>query len=273
LIRRTLAIGYDYEDDTPYWRNIRELRRRGTAEVFEAMAALCRSACPRKQILGIEVLGQLGVEEKPFREVSLPILFGFLRSRAHPELLETVLYALGHLRAYDDPRGSDVIASFAGHLSPLVRRAVPHALYGHEDTVAVETLIRLSLDVDDKTRDWATFALGTIEEGDTPAIREALLARLDDLHGDTRCEAVRGLAERRDPRVRKALIRELERPDAGNLVFEAARAFGDPALLPLVERHLCKAGDHVGRHCLNIARDARQALLDVEKRGSVRRHK
>ncbi len=65
---------------------------------------------------------------------------------------------------------------------------------------ALNALIELSADADAKVRDWATFALGTLAEADSPALRDALAARLDDADEDTRMEAVHGLALRGDER-------------------------------------------------------------------------
>ena len=61
-------------------------------------------------------------------------------------------------------------------------------------------LIELSGDPDAAIRDWATFALGTLAEHDSPALRDALAARLDDGDADARIEAVHGLAVRGDAR-------------------------------------------------------------------------
>jgi hypothetical protein len=51
-----------------------------------------------------------------------------------------------------------------------------------------------------KVRGWATFCLGSELDADGPAVREALLRRVDDPEGDAAGEALVGLARRGDPR-------------------------------------------------------------------------
>jgi HEAT repeat protein len=67
----------------------------------------------------------------------------------------------------------------------------------------------MSRDTDNNVRDWATFALGTLFDADTPEIRDALFDRVADPHDDTRSEALVGLARRSDPRVTDGLKTEL----------------------------------------------------------------
>jgi hypothetical protein len=62
-------------------------------------------------------------------------------------------------------------------------------------------------------------------ELDTPAIRAALYARIDDHDDDVRGESICGLARRGDPRVVAPLLRELaarEPDDIGPRLIEAA---------------------------------------------------
>ena len=78
----------------------------------------------------------------------------------------------------------------------------------------------------------ATFGVGTLVEADTPQTWDALYARAFDAHGDTRSEALVGLARRKDARVLEPLIRELDSDSVGRLAVEAAEAIGDPRLYP-----------------------------------------
>lgn len=95
----------------------------------------------------------------------------------------------------------------------------------HADPVAIETLIELSADVDDEVRNWPTFELGHLTTVDTPALRAALTARLDEEDDE-----IRG-----DTSVLEQLRRELARPEVIVLFVEAAGALGDASLLPLLE--------------------------------------
>jgi HEAT repeat protein len=122
-------------------------------------------------------------------------------------VLESLGFAFAHL---DEPRGVGPMSAFADHPDERVRSAVVHALLGRTDDVAVRTLLALSTDVDDEVRDWATFGLGALLRLDTPAIRDALVARLEDEHHDTREEATYGLAVRLDARAVPVLLDFLE---------------------------------------------------------------
>ncbi|MFC4506355.1 MULTISPECIES: HEAT repeat domain-containing protein [Streptomyces] len=111
------------------------------------------------------------------------------------------------------------------------------AVTGREDDPAVGALIRLTQDAAPDVRDQATFAPGTPAPTDGPAVRAAPRARLDDSDPDTREEAVRGLALRRDPRA-VPLLTELLAADSAHLhTFRAAAVLADPALLPALERY------------------------------------
>jgi HEAT repeat protein len=100
---------------------------------------------------------------------------------------------------------------------------------GHENDLAIRSLIELSIDPEDAVRDWATFGLAQMIKSDTPAILEALRARLNDADPDVMNEAISGLAMRKDPEVIPVLIRELNRQAALPL-FEAAVEIADAAL-------------------------------------------
>jgi HEAT repeat protein len=111
-------------------------------------------------------------------------------------------------------------------------------LLTHEDEPAVLTLIALSSDPAVDVRSWATFGLGTQIDVDTPAIRNALMARLDDKDPEVRGEALVGLACRHDERVLRALPTELEKDDVVVLALEAAEILAVAWLVPHLERLL-----------------------------------
>lgn len=211
------ALALDFEDD-PRWSLVGALQRRATAEVFEAAADRCRGPDPRGRLLGVDVLGQLGIETRPFHERALPLLISLLDD-PDDAVAGAAGIALGH---HSDLRAVDALVATAAHPSAEVRRGVVHGLLALDDARAIEALVRLSRDADDAVRDWATFGLGTQIERDTPEIREALFDRLDDADPDTRGEALVGLARRGDPRGVAPLREALAAGPPGTLLLEAA---------------------------------------------------
>ena len=87
-----------------------------------------------------------------------------------------------------------------------MREGAADALAGREDERVFDALVELTADPEPGIRDWATFALGTLSPQDTPALRDALAARLDDSDDSTRIEAVHGLALRGDTRALDAVL-------------------------------------------------------------------
>jgi hypothetical protein len=138
------------------------------------------------------------------------------------------------------------VLALAEHRNPDVRRNLASALpfLTDEDPTPdaiVDCAIAMSVDVNPDVRDWACCALGTQFRGiDTPALRAALVARLDDIHTDARCEALLGLAYRRDPRALPYIRRPLSRPSGQIYQNEliATGAFSDPGMHDLVLRHI-----------------------------------
>jgi HEAT repeat protein len=142
-------------------------------------------------------------------------------------VLCAILVALSHHRASE---AIGPASRFRHHADQEVRYGVVLALTGYEDQEAHVVLMELMSDADAEVRDWATFALGTQSETDTPAIRDALAARLADIDIDTRCEALVGLARRRDRRALPALQREIRGASVSPLAVEAATLFALPQL-------------------------------------------
>ena len=263
LFRRAL----DAKNEDAYWNYVRELHARGNSETFETSKDLCKHSKIRCRRLGADVLAQLGFNsEFPFRKQSISILHNMLKEENSPTVLYSILTALGHYQEKENSSGIKRIADFRHHKSKDVRSGVVFALLSRVDRISVSTLIHLSRDPAVEVRDWATFGLGSNIELDTPAIRKALVARLDDSDGDTQAEAMVGLARRKDPRIRNLLIKELEREDAGTLIFEAAEELGDKTLLPYINRHLESAGQVTGGSWLLYVRAARDALAKPNKK-------
>jgi len=205
------------------WSAISELQRRGTRQIFERASELCVSQCSFERRLGADILGQLGTPETCFPNERRTVLLNMLADEKDGDVLHSVLVALSHNYFNDVVRH---VLRFVNHPDSSVRYAMALALTGHEEQAAINSLIRLSADDDSDVRDWATFGLGTQCDLDTPELRDALAARLDDPDDDTRAEGIMGLARRNDPRAIPAIQRELASDEVGSLVLEAAELLG-----------------------------------------------
>jgi HEAT repeat protein len=157
------------------------------------------------------------------------------------------------------PEDVAAVLDLVGHESADLRWAVAVQLpYLSEDAPSDELIaaaIGLTTDLDPDVRDWACFALGQQwRELDTPSIREALAARLDDIDVDTRYEALVGLANRQDQRALPYVRAALSGADVYRLALVAAGALGDPTQHPLVLRHLSGGAESVGEGAAECAR-------------------
>lgn len=219
----------------PYWDAISALYRRGTREVFDAANRLLASACPIERKLGANIHAQLGwAQGKPFAAESIRLLTRVLSAEDDTDVIAAILFAFGHLH---EPECAPAVIGFANHPDEDVRYAAAFALplVGDEDEQAIAALIVLSTDPVVKVRDWATFALGSQTEWDSPALRAALRARLSDSDSETRGEALRGLARVRDACAVEAVLAELGGPDPHECAVDAAETLADPRLVPALE--------------------------------------
>jgi HEAT repeat protein len=202
-IDELFALARAAQDEDAYWEVVTELHKRGEKRTFELASVLCDSFAAGERCLGADVLAQLGTQpgaapaESPFASAAGDVLIRVLGEDDEPAVLSSAAVGVGHLR---DERAIDQLVALALHPDASVRRGAVHGLMGHDDDRAVEGLIALSADLDGGVRDWATFALGMQIDRDTPELRDALAARLDDTNEDARAEAVRGLARRGDER-------------------------------------------------------------------------
>lgn len=154
-----------------------------------------------------------------------------------PSVLVAVAHALGRAQ---DPRTRPTLVDLADHADDAVRLAAVQGLPGAAATTdealatatepdVVAALVAATRDEVGAIRDWATFGLGQLR-ATGPTVDDALLDRTADPHVDTRAEALMALAERRDQRVVRHLLRELADPDVGTLVLRAAGRLADPSL-------------------------------------------
>ena len=216
-------------DEEVAWQAIAALHRRGSRDIFERARGLCASSNAHEQRVAVDILAQLGLPDATFHEAAVMLLLGMLEQEQEPEVLSAIGSALGHRH---DGRAVEPLARFKHHADEDVRFGVVMGLLSLEDELAAQTLIELSADNAAIVRDWATFGLGSQIELDTPAIREALVARLSDEDEDTRGEAMVGLARRHDSRMVAPLLSDLANGHSGSLLLEAAIEIADPLLYP-----------------------------------------
>jgi HEAT repeat protein len=241
-IDELFALARSAENEDAYWDAVSALHARGEQRTFELASVLCDSFAAGERCLGADVLGQLGAApgaspaESPFASACGEVLLQLISNdEEEPSVLSAAAVGLGHLR---DERTIDRLVALASHPHEEVRQSAVHGLMGYEDDRAVGALVALSADPSERVRDWATFALGVQIDRDTPDVRDALAARLDDANEDARAEAIRGLARRRDERALEVALAAAG--DGGPSVDEAVvllgASTGDPRLLPHLKR-------------------------------------
>jgi HEAT repeat protein len=218
-------------DENESWEAIYTLQSRASADDLAAALRLCTSPCVRERVFAARILGQFG-SEGAYAAECVENLIGLLRPDEDAEVLTAAGLALGHR---DDARAIEPLLALRRHPSEDVRYAVVHGLIPTEDPRSIAALIELSADSDEDVRNWATFGLGSQTEVDTPTLREALAARLDEEDHEIRGEALVGLARRRDERVCERLVAELSGDFIGVLALEAAEILADPRLCKLLE--------------------------------------
>ncbi len=225
------------EDEDLRWEYIYTLQARGGETELAAAAKLCQSERASDRIVGINILGQSGMPERSFPQTCGEILLALLASESDSTVLASVGIAIGHLQ---EPRAVAPLAKWKDHPNPGVRMGVVLGLTCQTDELAIATLIELAEDEDADIRNWATFALSTQIDTDTPAIRDALFARAilelgdDDPYPEIRGEALVGLAIRQDRRVIPALVEELSSECVTRLAVEAAAIAASPRLYPVL---------------------------------------
>jgi HEAT repeat protein len=221
IFSRTLVE--DVEDETA-WKAVNELRLVGTRKVFDFAVAQTQSLSWIARVRAVDIIAQIdnitGITHH-FRAEAGKLIENLLRNESDLHVLNSCIIALGHYKYFE---ALDLICKFSSHPASEIRYAVAVALGAMPDEhgIVVSEQLQLMQDVDEDVRDWATFGLGVLSEVDTPVIRDALIQRLGDSHYDTRCEAMAGLAKRRDEHCLPLLLECLEDGNDGQLVTEAA---------------------------------------------------
>jgi HEAT repeat protein len=234
-----------------YYDCVAALHLRGTKEIYDLAVAHCHSADGIARRVGAVVLAQLGcLDDYPFHEASKPLLVQLL-SDSDPDALVGAAHSFGFI---DCPDAIPDLVRLAAHPDPDVRDSVVWGLGGQVSPefppAAVSALITLSADSADRDiRDWATFFLRSVAEADidTPEIRAAMWARMEDEDAEVRAEALEGLAVYGDRATIPPLAAEIrkgcEQDWAYQNVLRAAEALADAALLPaLQELRECVSG-------------------------------
>jgi HEAT repeat protein len=226
------------KSDKTYWDNIRELHRRGNKEVFYKGYRLASSKVDKEKIIGIDVLAQLGLENRPFKKQTLKLYFQLLKKEKNVKVLWTTLYAIGHNNEELTQSQIKILTSFINNKNIEIRKSLVYALLAVQDQKAIDTLIILTNDKIASIRDWATFGIGTQIDRNNKSIRDALWKRVNDKDQDTKLEAIFGLAKRKDIRIKEIIKRELLDGEFGTLLFEAIQELNDKGFLPLLKQNL-----------------------------------
>jgi len=206
-----LALAKDADrDNDDYWHPVAALQHR-LPQIVERVQALGSSHDDKSRDTAATILGQgwVGAKFAPGR--SAEILLQMLAKEQSTSVLASIIFALGHLH---DSRAVEPMIGLSTHPDARIRYAVVSSLCGHDDNGSIETMVARSSDQDRDVRNWATFGLGSQIDTDTPAIREALFARLTEKDDEIRGEAIVGLARRGDIRAATALLNELNTLEA-----------------------------------------------------------
>jgi HEAT repeat protein len=204
---------------------------RGGKDEFEIAAQLARSSLAHERRVAADILAQLGWQERTYLSESVEILLRLL-SDPDETVLQASAIACGHRKS---PLCVARLVELVSHTSDGVRYGVSYGLAGQDEPAAVAALTLLSKDKDRDVRDWATFALGSQTDLDTPDLREALRARLRDIDAEIRGEALVGLGRRHDEHLKNAVLDELNGEFHGDWVLEAAEAIADPDFIPALQ--------------------------------------
>lgn len=228
-------------DDEYRWEVINELCGRSDLQTIQLVQKLFSAHNWRKRTLAVDIICQLSSRDKglPYSpygcKCAKNILIQSLTDN-HAKVIEAAIYGLGHRKVID---ALPLLLSFTTHKNVIFRQALSFALQQYNSLEAIQALISLATDIDDETRNWATFALGSIhQEIDTPQIREILWLNTQDSYQDVIDEALAGLVIRKDPKVYELIIKILQTEDSiPSSLFNAIEEISDPVLIELLRSY------------------------------------
>lgn len=222
-----------------HWDNVRELRSRGSRAVFYKCETFLRSGNEKERVIAAEILSQLAPPPRPFIKETLKLFFEVLEKENNSQVISTIFYGIGHNNEHLTEKETELICSFKKNKDLDIKHGLVFALGGIKHMIAIDTLIELSNDKNNRIRDWATFELGSQTDEDNQKIRMALFDRTNDRHMNTKQEAILGLAKRKDERVKEIINRELQEIVNYNcLLFEAIEELDDKVFIDILEKKL-----------------------------------
>ncbi|WP_420553631.1 hypothetical protein [Tenacibaculum aiptasiae] len=219
-----------------YWNYVGELRKRKTDEIFKRSVLLSKSNFAKERIIGIDILSQFGFPRLYKKEI-ITLFFDLLKHETNKNVISSILYGVGHNNEKLTNKQVELLCSFQNHKSVSVKRSLIFSLLSVEKDNAIDTLIKLSNDKDSDIRDWSTFGIGSQIETDNEKIRTALWNRISDKDEETKYEAITGLAQRKDERIKEVLKKELENIDGNcSLILDSIELLNAKEFIPLLEK-------------------------------------
>ena len=212
------ALAIDDLDSSDYARIVSELQNCGDRATLDQMLQLSRGNLPARR-LALNVLARFGEPAWPFREEVVTRLLEMWQEKAGDEASDLGA-ALGHHCEFAPVRA--ILLPLVHHPDFWVRWYLTSAFGDDKNAESTEALIQLSRDPDEMIRDWATFALGNLDAQYSLAMRDALIARLQDDDPMTRLEAIHGLVEHGEILVLEAILRACQPNENGENLWEEA---------------------------------------------------
>ena len=245
------------KSDKNRWDKIHALRMRPSQKLFQKCLALSKSLNTKERIIGIDILAQLGGSDRPYLNNSKKIFLQILDVENDPNILKTALFAIGHNNENLHNNEIDKILMHSKNNNVNVKCGIAFALLGIENDKAIDALINLSSDKSIQVRNWATFGIGSQISIDNQKIRDALWARVNDKHEETKFEAILGLAIRKDQKIIAVIKDVLQNKEYGSMIFEAILATNVVEFLPILQLHLEKTNNDG-----TISKEWRYELID-----------